>query len=62
MPRTIIALPCKASELETALHAVCDQHGTWNANVRVVLHKPQNFYSLEIETEGGTTSERGSNT
>lgn len=62
MPKTVIALPCKACKLETALHAICDHHDAWNADVRVVLYKPQNFYTLEIEIESGATSERGLDT
>jgi hypothetical protein len=29
----LITLPCKAAELESALHIACDHHGLWNATV-----------------------------
>lgn len=29
----LVGLPCKASELESALHVMCDHHGLWNATV-----------------------------
>lgn len=35
MATTIISFPCTAQELENALHAHCDHHGSWNATVNV---------------------------
>lgn len=54
MTKPLVVLPCAAQELENALHAVCDHGGLWDANIRVVLVKPQGYYSLEfydIETK-----------
>lgn len=33
MPCTLAILPCNARELEAALHAYCDHHGAWDAEV-----------------------------
>lgn len=54
MTKPLITLPCTAQELEDALHAYCDHHGTWDAKIRPVFVKPQGYYYLEfydIETE-----------
>lgn len=32
---TLINLPCTARQLESALHAICDHHGAWDAKVRI---------------------------
>lgn len=56
MPTHIITLPCTARELEDALHRVCDHSGLWDAEVRLVLRKPQHTWELDIydETKGET--------
>ena len=51
MRRVIIALPVKARDLETALHAACDS-GHWEGEVQTVLDKNINQYRLELVTEG----------
>ena len=33
MTKPLVTLPCTAQELETALHAVCDHDGLWDAKV-----------------------------
>ena len=43
MRRVIIALPVKARDLETALHAACDS-GHWDGEVQFVLDKNLNQY------------------
>ena len=50
MRRAIIALPVKARDLETALHAACDS-GHWEGEVQIVLDKNINQYRLELVTE-----------
>ena len=50
MRRVIIALPVKARDLETALHATCDS-GHWEGEVQIVLDKNINQYRLELVTE-----------
>ena len=30
---TLINLPCTARQLESALHAICDHHGAWDAQI-----------------------------
>ena len=50
MRRVIIALPVKARDLETALHAACDS-GHWEGEVQIVLDKNINQYRLELVTE-----------
>lgn len=51
---TLINLPCTARQLESALHAICDHDGLWDAKVRIVPPRdgrdPYN-YTLAIETE-----------
>ena len=47
--RAIIALPVKARDLETALHAACDS-GHWEGEVQLVLDKNINQYRLELVT------------
>lgn len=47
----LIALPAKAQDLETALHAACDS-GHWEGEVQLVLDKNTNQYRLELVTEG----------
>ena len=53
MPKPIIAFPCTAQELESALHRVCDHDGLWQHECRLVLDKNRNVFYIEIETEGG---------
>lgn len=50
MRRVIIALPAKARDLETALHAVCDS-GHWDGEVQFVLDKNLNQCRIELVTE-----------
>ena len=50
MRRVIIALPAKARDLETALHAVCDS-GHWDGEVQLVLDKDLDRYWVELVTE-----------
>ena len=45
----LVALPAKARDLETALHAVCDS-GHWEGEVQLVLDKNINQYRLELVT------------
>lgn len=58
---TLIDMPCTARELETALHAVCDHHGAWDAEIRYGLRDVEPFRTgfkavptLEIKTKGET--------
>ncbi len=51
MPTKLIALPCSASELEAALHKVCDHGGHWANRIHVCLHKNENRYVLELHDE-----------
>jgi len=51
MPTKLIALPCSASELEAALHKVCDHGGHWSNRIHVCLYKPENRYVLELHDE-----------
>lgn len=51
MPTKLIALPCSASELEAALHKVCDHGGHWANRIHVCLYKPENRYALELHDE-----------
>ena len=37
MTLPIIKLPCKTNKLETALHALCDGEGLWDATVDVCV-------------------------
>ena len=51
MPTKLIALPCSASELEAALHKVCDHGGHWANRIHVCLNKQENRYALELHDE-----------
>lgn len=50
MRKILIALPARAQDLETALHAACDS-GHWEGEVQIVLDKNINQYRLELVTE-----------
>jgi hypothetical protein len=54
MTKPLITLPCTARQLESALYAICDHDGLWDAKVRIVPPRdgrdPYN-YTLAIETE-----------
>ena len=50
MRKILTALPVKAQDLETALHAVCDS-GHWEGEVQLVLDKNINQFRLELVTE-----------
>lgn len=50
MRRVLVALPVKAQDLETALHAACDS-GHWEGEVQLVLDKNVNQYRLELVTD-----------
>lgn len=45
MTKPLIALPCTARELETALHAVCDHGGLWDSKIYICWNQ------LLIETK-----------
>ena len=50
MRKILIALPARAQDLETALHAACDS-GHWEGEVQIVLDKNINQYRLELVSE-----------
>ena len=54
MRKILTALPVKAQDLETALHAMCDS-GHWEGEVQLATVKDpatyQNMYWLELVTE-----------
>jgi hypothetical protein len=52
MTKPLITLPCKAQELENALHAVCDHDGLWDAKIVYrISQDPTVPWGLSIETE-----------
>ena len=46
MTLPIIKLPCTAHELEVALHAICDNEGAWECNVKYDYY--EKAISLEV--------------
>ena len=50
MRKILIALPARAQDLETALHAACDS-GHWEGEVQIILDKNINQYRLELVME-----------
>lgn len=52
MRMVLVALPAKARDLETSLHAACDS-GHWDGEVQLIFDKNTNQYRLELVTEEG---------
>lgn len=66
MTKPLITLPCTARDLENALHAVCDHHGLWDANIgwnydapprsaSLVLYRPPCASAATSQTNQGET-------
>ena len=56
---TLINLPCTARELENALHAICDHHGAWDAEIYYGISGQDldaaPILRIENETKGETS-------